>query len=97
MVGSVLIAYALIGYPATASLAGQWYPAVPTFGLPCPTPLVTLGLLVWCLRPVPWTVRAVPVGSLIAMVVAVPFGIVEDFVLSTADVGRIGRELKGTS
>ena len=85
IVGIVLILYALVGYPALAHVAGQRYPAMPTFGVPCPTTIFTLGVLMWCLRPVPWSVLVVPVGwSVIATVAAVAFGVVEDFALPVA-------------
>ena len=85
LVGAALLAYALVGYPAVAALAGQHYPAMPTFGLPCPTTIFTLGVLAWCVRPVPRSVLVVPVlWTVIAMFAAVPFGIVEDFALPLA-------------
>jgi hypothetical protein len=85
IVGAVFILYSLIGYPAIAQLAGQQYPAVPTFGVPCPTTIFTLGVLMWCLRPVPWSVLVVPVAwAAIATVAAVAFGVVEDFALPVA-------------
>ena len=59
-VGAVLIAFALIGYPALAYDLGQRYPAVPTFGLPCPTVIFTFGLLTWAVRPVPRSVLWIP-------------------------------------
>jgi len=41
----VLCAYALAVYPYLGFLAGHRYPATPTFGVPCPTTILTLGLL----------------------------------------------------
>ena len=85
IVGSALILYALVGYPTLAQVAGQQYPAVPTFGVPCPTTIFTLGVLMWCLRPVPWSVLVVPVAwSAIATVAAIAFDVVEDFALPVA-------------
>lgn len=85
LVGAALIAYALVGYPAVAALAGQHYPAMPTFGLPCPTAIFTLGVLTWCVRPVPWSVLVVPLlWTIVAMSAAIAFGIVEDFALPIA-------------
>ena len=87
LVGGALIAYALIGYPAVAALAGQRYPAMPTFGLPCPTTIFTFGVLVWCVRPVPRSVLVVALlWTLAAMSAAIAFGIVEDFALPIAAV-----------
>jgi hypothetical protein len=94
-VGGALLLYAIVGYPAVAWFAGQRYPAVPTFGLPCPTTIFTLGILVWCLRPLPWSMLAVPVAwSVIAMGVAVPFGVVEDFALPVAAALALGTLLR---
>ena len=90
LVGAALIAYALIGYPVVAELAGQRYPAMPTFGLPCPTTIFTFGVLAWCVRPVPRSVLLVPlVWTLVAMSAAIAFGIVEDFALPIAAVATL--------
>jgi len=90
LVGAALIAYALIGYPVVAELAGQHYPAMPTFGLPCPTTIFTFGVLAWCVRPVPRSVLLVPlVWTLVAMSAAIAFGIVEDFALPIAAVATL--------
>ena len=78
-----LIAYALIGYPIVGLLAGQRYPEMPTFGLPCPTTIFTLGILLLCKPRFPWLVLVVPVlWGLIGTTAAVSFGVVEDFALS---------------
>ena len=42
--GAALIAYALL-YPALGPLFGLSYPRVPSFGVPCPLGLLTIGLL----------------------------------------------------
>ena len=90
LVGGALIAYALIGYPAVAALAGQRYPAMPTFGLPCPSTIFTFGVLVWCVRPVPWSLLVVPlVWTVVAVSGAIAFGIVEDFALPIAAVATL--------
>ncbi|HEX7979136.1 MAG TPA: DUF6064 family protein [Gemmatimonadaceae bacterium] len=73
-----------------SALAGQHYPAVPTFGLPCPTTIFTLAVLTWCVRPVPWSVLVVPVvWTLLAISAAIAFGIVEDFALPLAAVATL--------
>src|SRR5574338_139529 len=61
MVGAALIAYALVGYPMVSGLVGHDYPAAPTFGVPCPTTIFTLGLLAWALPGLPRRVLVVPV------------------------------------
>ena len=85
LVGVVLVAYAVMGYPAVAVLAGQRFPAMPTFGLPCPTTIFTLAVLTWCVRPVPRSVLVVPlVWTLVASSAALAFDVIEDFALPLA-------------
>jgi hypothetical protein len=79
--GAALMAFALVLYPAIGYGLGHRYPATPTFGLPCPTTIFTLGLLLFADRP-PWLVYLVPllwtaVGSLAAF----RLGMYEDLAL----------------
>ena len=53
--------FAVLIYPARTYLMGHRYPAFPTFGLPCPTTLFTIGLLVFLVKPYPRSVLMVPV------------------------------------
>jgi len=86
--GGVFLAYALIAYPVLGALAGHGYPQGPTFGLPCPTTIVTFGLLLWADGRVPWWVVAVPaVWSLLGLSAALQLGMHEDFGLLVAGVG----------
>lgn len=90
----VLVAYSLVGYPALASLAGHTYPAMPTFGLPCPTTIFTLGLLLLARPPVPRVLFIVPLGwSLVGSVAAFKLGVYEDFGLTVS--GAIVAALAG--
>ena len=90
-VGGVLVAFALIGYPALAHALGQRYPAVPTFGLPCPTVIFTFGLLTWCVRPVPRSVLWIPAAwALLGNSAALHLGAREDFALLPAAVLALG-------
>ena len=57
-----LMIFAWFIYPAWTYLAGHRYPAFPTFGLPCPTTLFTIGLLAFLVRPYPRSVFVVPVA-----------------------------------
>ena len=85
IVGVVLALYALVGYPLLAYVLGQRYPAFPTFGLPCPTTILTFALLVWCVHPVPKSVLVIPVAwSLLGVSAAISFGVVEDLALPLA-------------
>lgn len=75
--GSVMILFALFGYPLWAHLAGHRYPAFPTFGLPCPTTLFTVGMLTLLEAPYPRSVCVVPllwclVGAQAAFLLSVP-------------------------
>ena len=61
MAGVVLIAFALVVYPVWSAYAGYPYPATPTFGLPCPTAIFTIGLLCFSATPTPRSPLVVPV------------------------------------
>ena len=102
--GWLLVAYALVGYPLLGIALGHRYPAAPTFGLPCPTTIFTLGLLLWTERPPPWGVLAIPLAwAAIGTSAAVQLGMREDFGLAVAAVvvvavtlrERLGPRLKG--
>ena len=60
-VGSTLIIYAL-AYPALNWMQGHAFPGIATFGVPCPTTILTAGLLISYYRVVPWWLAAIPVG-----------------------------------
>jgi hypothetical protein len=45
LVGGLLITYALIAYPLIGYLVGHRFPAMPTFGVPCPVTIFTVGML----------------------------------------------------
>ena len=78
IVGAGLVTYALVVYPVLGSLLGHRYPAAPTFGLPCPTTILTLGILAWA-RPRPWTLLAIPLlWSAVGASAALQLGIWED-------------------
>lgn len=82
--GGLLILYAFILYPIVGSLLGHVYPSSPTFGLPCPTTIVTFGMLLWVRKP-PLIVLIIPVlWSLIGFSAALQLGIKEDFGLPMA-------------
>lgn len=85
MLGWVLVIYAIVLYPLIGLLAGHRYPAMPTFGLPCPTTVFTLGLFAWSTRPIPWALLVVPLGwSAVATSAALALGVVEDLMLPVA-------------
>lgn len=59
--GAVLIAFAVVAYPAWSWFAGHRYPYMPTFGLPCPTTAYTIGLLAFLAAPHPRSPYIAPV------------------------------------
>lgn len=75
--GLLLVAFALVIYPAWSALAGHRYPEFPTFGLPCPTTLFTIGLLAFLVPPYPRAALVAPllwclVGAQAAFLLGVP-------------------------
>lgn len=73
----LLVAFALIVYPAWSYFAGHPYLETPTFGVPCPTTIFTMGLLALLVRPYPRSPLVVPilwslVGAQAAFLLAVP-------------------------
>ena len=87
LAGWTLVAYALVGYLLIAYLAGQRYPAVPTFGLPCPTTIFTLGALLLLSGATPGALFLIPLlWSAIATMAAVRLGVVEDYGLGAAGI-----------
>jgi len=83
--GAALIAYALVGYPVLGTLLGSAYPRSPTFGLPCPTTIFTLGILLFAVRPVPRFVFVVPLlWSAIGSFAAFSLGVGQDVGLLVA-------------
>lgn len=83
--GHVLIGYSLVGYPLLAALLGREFPEIPTFGLPCPTTIFTLGMLAFLSAPFPRYVLAIPIAwAMIGVQAAFRLGVYEDFGLSVA-------------
>ena len=85
LAGALLLAYALVAYPLLGYAAGHRYPAMPTFGLPCPTTIFTLGLLLWTEPPVPRLPLLVPLAwSAFGASAALQLGVWEDLGLVVA-------------
>jgi len=77
--GVILIIFALISYPVLGYFVGHVYPYSPTFGLPCPTTIFTLGILLFNIKKCPVTMLIIPlIWSVIGVMAAFQFGIVED-------------------
>jgi Family of unknown function (DUF6064) len=85
--GLLLIVFALVVYPAWSYLAGQRYLETPTFGLPCPTTIFTVGLLALLVRPYPRSPLVVPVlWSLVGVQAAFLLGVRQDLALAVVAV-----------
>lgn len=83
--GHALIVYALVIYPLLSAMLGRAFPEVPTFGLPCPTTIFTIGMLAFLSPPFPRYAFAVPVAwTLVGTQAAFLFGIYEDLGLLAA-------------
>ena len=83
--GWILVIYALVGYPLLAHALGQRYPSVPTFGLPCPTTIFTIALLLWTPRSASRSLFVIPViWSGLGLSAAITLGIREDLGLVVA-------------
>jgi hypothetical protein len=85
-IGIGLMSYSL-AYSFLAVALGHSYPATPTFGVPCPTAILTVGALVTARARVPVTLAIIPVlwafvGGSAAVLLTVP----TDYVLLGAGV-----------
>ena len=87
--GILLVLFALLAYPAWSMGAGHRYPAMPTFGLPCPTTLFTIGVLSFLVVPYPRSPFVVPVlWCLVGSQAAFLLGVSQDLaLLGAAAVG----------
>ena len=75
--GGVLVTYSALVYPLLNQIAGHDYPRTPTFGLPCPTTIFTLGMFCWLKVPYPRVVMVIPllwtiIGGSAAFILDVP-------------------------
>ena len=84
--GMTLAAFAVLGYPLAAALAGHVWPQAAMFGVtPCPTTIFTLGMML-LVRPAPaWHLLVIPLAwSLIGGSAVWLIGITEDIALPLA-------------
>jgi hypothetical protein len=90
VVGGAIIAFSLVLYPALAYLAGHRYPEMPTFGLPCPTTIFTLGILAALHQELSWTYAIIPVAwAIVGTSAAMQLGMVEDLGLPAAAIALV--------
>jgi hypothetical protein len=86
--GWTLIAYAIFIYPALGLVLGHRYPEVPTFGLPCPTTIFTIGVLMVAASAFRRSVFIVPIlWCVVGSVVAFELGVWQDIGLIVAGAG----------
>ena len=88
--GHALIVYALVIYPLLSAMLGRAFPELPTFGLPCPTTIFTIGMLAFLSAPFPRYVFAIPIAwALVGTQAAFLFGVHEDLGLVAAAVAGV--------
>jgi hypothetical protein len=99
--GAVLVAYAVVVYPLLGRAIGHVYPAAPTFGLPCPTTIFTLGIFLWTEGRLPGRLLVIPVlWSVVGFSAALSLSMPEDYGLLVAGVIvtlMIGWRARGTT
>jgi hypothetical protein len=95
--GDVLIVFSLIVYPVWSLLEGHPYPFMPTFGLPCPTTIFTIGMLAFLAPPYPRAVFVVPVlWCLVGATAAFLLGISQDLALLVAGAAGVILSFRAT-
>jgi hypothetical protein len=81
-----LIVYALL-YPAIARGEGRVFPRLPTFGVPCPTTILTIGFLLAADRTLPRSVAVIPMmWAFVGGSAAFLFGVRADLMLAAAGI-----------
>jgi len=94
--GVVLVTFALVVYPVWSAFAGHPYPETPTFGLPCPTTIFTIGLLCFATPRTPRSPLIVPLlWCLVGAQAALFLGVQPDLGLIAA--GVVGAALLATA
>ena len=87
VVGILLVVFALVVYPFWSVQSGHGYPEFPTFGLPCPTTIFTIGMFAFLVRPYPRSPLIVPViWSFIGGQAAYLLGVYQDLGLLVAGI-----------
>ncbi len=92
-VGVALIAYGLL-YPLVVLSGGHSYPRMPTFGVPCPLTLVTIGAFLLTPPPLPIGLAVIPIGwTVVGGSAAFVLGMHADLALFVAGVALAARLL----
>jgi hypothetical protein len=85
-----LIGYALLAYPLLGWEQGLRYPAVPTFSVPGPTTIFSVGLMLLAGPSVPRVLFIVPVlWALVGSMAAMTLGLTQDLMLWLAGIAAV--------
>ncbi len=85
LAGILLIFYSLVAYPAIAALAGHTFPTTPSFGVPTPLTIFTLGMLLLTRAPYARLLFVIPLfWTAIGTWLAIQLRLREDFALIVA-------------
>jgi hypothetical protein len=85
-----LIGYALLAYPLLGWEQGLRFPAVPTFGVPGPTTIYSVGLMLLAGPAVPRVLFIVPVlWALVGSMAAMTLGLTQDLMLWLAGIAAV--------
>lgn len=85
--GLLFIVYALVVYPVIGYFSSHSYPYAPTFGLPCPTTIFTMGMLLFADKKISLLILVIPLlWSIIGTSAALNFGIREDLGLLVSGI-----------
>ena len=97
LLGLVLIAYAMVGYPIVGNMLNHIFPRSLPFGVvPCPTTIFTIGMLLLTDKPFPRYLATIPLVWSLFGVVPVMRGIGEDIGLVLSGiVGIVFLVLRG--
>jgi hypothetical protein len=88
--GGGLVFYALVVYPILGIAGGHSLRELPTLGVPCPTTLLTFGLLLWAGPACPRTLLAVPIlWAAVASTAAFTLGVPQDLALVVAGLAGL--------
>jgi hypothetical protein len=95
--GWTFVGYSLL-YPAIVWAEGNAYPRLPTFGVPCPTTILTIGLLIAADPPLHSVLSLIPiVWALIAGSAAFQLGVRADLILLAGGLILIASVIHGAS
>ncbi len=87
--GFFFMVFGTVIYPFLGYLFGHSYPNSPTFGLPCPTTIFTIGTFLVA-RKIPRYLMIIPVlWTLVGSMAALSFGITQDYFLAISGLVAI--------